>query len=161
MELDSVAECIFKSQTCPTDFWLGSLSILVGPGRKESLNGDLGPHVQITQISKRSWWWRLRGTLCGMKNSYSGSMTLVADSEKSECGFTVHQRQPMAFEEGLSSWIMDLIIGKELLKLGHSFLQSLGCSLFGARLNLLLYFHFSPSTPTVRLRSSFILWCRR
>lgn len=49
-------------------------------------------------------------------------MTLVADSEKSECGFTVHQWQPMAFEEGLSSWIVDLIIGKDLLKLGHSFL---------------------------------------
>lgn len=66
--------------TCPTDFRPGSLSLLVGPVRRERPNRDAGPHIQMTQISERAWWWRLKGTLCSVKNSYRGS-TPVADSE--------------------------------------------------------------------------------
>lgn len=45
---------ILKSHTCPTDFWPGSLFLLVGPGRRERPSGDLGSRVQMTLISKRA-----------------------------------------------------------------------------------------------------------
>lgn len=41
--------------TCPTDFRPGSLSLLVGPVRRERPNRDAGPHIQMTQISERAW----------------------------------------------------------------------------------------------------------